>query len=449
MRYIVWGTGRRCEYAIKFLGIEKIIAFIDNDKGKQGTMLFNRKIISFKEYIKNYKDNIILITPLYYTDIVKQIENAGIYSYLIYSKQPQECMGIGKENLLDNLPFFFDVATPTLFYGINLVALELASKLESYRTKIYFMPSKTMTKEQTKSFLSLLPFSEYMDKSDDFLGNVFLTTKAEHYPNFSTSAKVFNIYDFSHQFPEYYNPNIAKTCNSHKNESCFIVANGPSLTISDLDCLHKNKIFSFGMNKIYLAFEQTKWRPNCYAAQDSFFIEDYAKDISNLNLDSIYIGDTSKTAQKLFAKYNFNSFETFHVLMSDFCTNILDDFSEDAAWGVYGGTTIAYTCLQFAIYMGFKNIYLLGVDMNYAATGTIGNHFYKEEDIYTSYNPFNTELWNSAFNKAKDIAQSRGIKIYNATRGGKLEVFERVDEAGIGKASENDTHYEPSYKEAA
>jgi len=32
-----------------------------------------------------------------------------------------------------------------------------------------------------------------------------------------------------------------------------------------------------------------------------------------------------------------------------------------------------------------------------------------------------------AFEKAKEYADGHGIKIYNATRGGKLEVFERVN----------------------
>ncbi len=33
----------------------------------------------------------------------------------------------------------------------------------------------------------------------------------------------------------------------------------------------------------------------------------------------------------------------------------------------------------------------------------------------------------AAYTEAKRYADTHGIKIYNATRGGKLEVFERVD----------------------
>jgi len=104
-------------------------------------------------------------------------------------------------------------------------------------------------------------------------------------------------------------------------------------------------------------------------------------------------------------------------------------FSEDFSRKAYEGWTVTYVCLQLAVYMGFKEIYLIGVDFNYSANlldernhfspdyikpgGTVGNIFVEEvRNAYTS---------------AKKYADSHGLKIYNATRGGKLEVFERVD----------------------
>ena len=39
----------------------------------------------------------------------------------------------------------------------------------------------------------------------------------------------------------------------------------------------------------------------------------------------------------------------------------------------------------------------------------------------------NTALTNQAYMAAREYVDSHGITIYNATRGGKLEVFERVD----------------------
>jgi hypothetical protein len=91
--------------------------------------------------------------------------------------------------------------------------------------------------------------------------------------------------------------------------------------------------------------------------------------------------------------------------------------------------------LQMAVYMGFKEIYLLGVDCNYASiidengkiqtNNLIKDHFFddnKETEIFANVN--NQVL---SYKAAEKYCRENGIKIYNATRGGKLEVFERID----------------------
>jgi len=91
--------------------------------------------------------------------------------------------------------------------------------------------------------------------------------------------------------------------------------------------------------------------------------------------------------------------------------------------------------------MGFNEIYLLGVDntpisMNdikeYSTTG----HFYTEDTLenerYVALRgvvdiDIALELLNNDYNVTKEYCTKRGIKIFNATRGGKLEVFDRVN----------------------
>ena len=88
--------------------------------------------------------------------------------------------------------------------------------------------------------------------------------------------------------------------------------------------------------------------------------------------------------------------------------------------------------------MGFSEIYLLGVDFDY--TPTVGHrnaHFcdeytQKEEsvglvDLANIDKVFNYQNALYEFEVAKKVAGETGKKIYNATRGGKLEVFERVE----------------------
>ena len=100
--------------------------------------------------------------------------------------------------------------------------------------------------------------------------------------------------------------------------------------------------------------------------------------------------------------------------------------------------TILFSVLEFAIYMGFKELYLLGVDNSYTLDpekDKIRNYseILNGKDIidgmYYDMSSFSadTHLMEIGYITAKKYADSHGIKIYNATRGGKLEVFPRVD----------------------
>ncbi len=65
--------------------------------------------------------------------------------------------------------------------------------------------------------------------------------------------------------------------NLHAGERCFVIGNGPSLAIADLERLTGE--VTFASNKIYLLFEQTPWRPSYYVAEDDHFIQQHGDDI--------------------------------------------------------------------------------------------------------------------------------------------------------------------------
>ena len=78
--------------------------------------------------------------------------------------------------------------------------------------------------------------------------------------------------------------------------------------------------------------------------------------------------------------------------------------------------------------MGFSEIFLLGCDCDYGTSKK--NHIVdynmgaKLDDLRMKATVDNLIL---AYKAAKRYADAHGVRIYNATRGGKLEVFERVD----------------------
>ena len=223
---------------------------------------------------------------------------------------------------------------------------------------------------------------------------------------------------------------FAQIHNSHVGERCFIVGNGPSLTMQDLDLLKDE--FCFAANQIFFAFDKTKWRPSAYVTVNVDTFAGYEKKINELSCDYKFIDRKAldygiEIPGALYLKHGtWKPEESF--------------FSEDIESYYYNGGTVAYTAMQIAVYMGFKEIYLIGIDNNYTfekkKDGTkivndIQNHFYKDETDKDKpqnlYANVDVQHLNDSFEAAYAYAKAHGIKIYNATRGGKLEVYPRIE----------------------
>lgn len=214
--------------------------------------------------------------------------------------------------------------------------------------------------------------------------------------------------------------------NKYRGKRCFIIGNGPSLRVKDLEKL-KSEI-CFGTHRIDKVFKDTNWRPTFYCAQDYKMISGVAAEISNIDSLEKFIAIVPsikypKIKGALFAKINLKSF------YPDF-----PEFSEDVSKEIFEGMTVTYMCIQFAVYMGFSEIYLLGVDHQYSIemnpdgtmkkTEGVQDHF-ASDDICT--NVPQTYKSTLSYYAARKYADQHKIRIYNATRGGKLDAFERVD----------------------
>lgn len=218
---------------------------------------------------------------------------------------------------------------------------------------------------------------------------------------------------------------------THKGERCFIVGNGPSLTADDLDRL-KGEI-TFGMNRIYNIFDKTDWRPTFYMAVDPDFVlpnyETIRKIPGSIKLiSSICPYDPNHEKDNIHYIFEYGRFDI------NKWNNHSSHVSEDVSEYFSIGYTVTFTAIQMAIYMGFKEIYLLGVDFNYSVRRDAKGRILRDDSVKDYFDGkkymstvLNYESALYAYQQAKNYADARGIKIYNATRGGKLEVFERAD----------------------
>lgn len=220
---------------------------------------------------------------------------------------------------------------------------------------------------------------------------------------------------------------IKKFKDKHKGETCFVIGNGPSMTIADLDKIHELNIPSFACNKIYKVFPQTKWRPNYYLSSDDKIIEQINPEEIGISIKNMFFPRIYKN--KIF-KGNFYNILSYRWLKEG-------KFSTDAHKGIYQCGTIVAEAIQFAYYMGFSTIYIVGVDFSYfhnSKSSDEKTYKYSGENNYFIKDYMQAgEIANIpdkqgnlfGFNAAKECIEENGRHIFNATRGGQLEVFVR------------------------
>ncbi len=221
----------------------------------------------------------------------------------------------------------------------------------------------------------------------------------------------------------------------HKGKRCFIIATGPSLKLADVEMLRNE--YSISMNSITKFFPDTDWRPTYYCIQDKSVYVKLSDEIETYykGADNVFVADV--ISDKIQVPDNFHEFSLNGIYnRNGYRVNKwFANFSEDCCATVYDGYSVTFSAIQLAVYMGFTEIYLLGTDCNYTKGGK--NHFAEYSktqnfhDIETAYDRNIT-----MYETAKRYAGEHGIKIYNATRGGKLEVFPRKSlEDILGKSS--------------
>lgn len=213
---------------------------------------------------------------------------------------------------------------------------------------------------------------------------------------------------------------------SKKGKRCFIVGNGPSLKSDDLDKLANEDCF--GTNEIHKIFNRTKWRPKYYLIIDRYS-KSTAEQIKDIDSETVFLSD-------YYCRYNKVLRDKYICLHQHFNWNEKNySFSADIGKCFVSSPTVSYAAMQIAAYLGYSEVYLLGFDHNYSFefdsagkvvnTGKSDTHFFKDEvpeDIIADVLGMTR-----AYQSFKRYADENGIKVRNATRGGKLEVFERVD----------------------
>lgn len=211
--------------------------------------------------------------------------------------------------------------------------------------------------------------------------------------------------------------------NKHKGEDCFIIGNGPSLNEMNLSFL--NDYYTFGLNKIHLIFDRKPFNLSYHVAVNAHVIEQSKIEIINLNCQSFL--------SYLPALINRVTSDKIYYL-GDTKYNQL--FYKDITKGMNQGNTVTYVAMQIAYFMGFKNIYLIGVDHNFNQQGKPNETQKMSGNDPNHFDPnyFKGQVWQLAdldgsemhYLIAKYFFEKDNRNIFDATHHGKLDIFQKL-----------------------
>ncbi len=216
---------------------------------------------------------------------------------------------------------------------------------------------------------------------------------------------------------------------THRGERCFIIGNGPSLKTMDLSPLRDE--FTFGLNRAYLMFDRLGFATNCLVMVNRYVIEQCAEEI------------VSQPCLK------FISWANREVLPANadvtFVRSVQQPgFSKNAAQGVWEGATVTYVAMQLAYLMGFERVCLIGVDHSFATAGKPNSLVRSQGDDPNHFDSAyfgkgfrwqlpDLETSEVAYSMARLAFEADNRQIVDATAGGRLEVFEKVEYQSLFK----------------
>lgn len=219
---------------------------------------------------------------------------------------------------------------------------------------------------------------------------------------------------------------------AYKGEVAYILGNGPSVRLADLEQL--NNRLSFAMNRFHLSYAKHAFKPRYTVCVDDAMLEQHGEEIarecqSPLFMPEAFVGSGMPwTAAGNIVPFLYQPAGNGAVRLSD------NPFT-----GVQDGASVVFVAMQLAVWMGAKTLVLYGVDHSFAlpadyqgAGKTVTdqgeqNHFISGyRDKGEKWYPPDVAKIEAGFSAAKAYGDAHGVRMLNATHGGKLEIFERI-----------------------
>ncbi len=213
-----------------------------------------------------------------------------------------------------------------------------------------------------------------------------------------------------------------------RGQRAILIGNGPSLNRTDLSKLQGE--FTFGLNRIFLMFPTLGFPTSCLVSVNELVIEQSLAEITALPIPSFLSWRShrffppSSTARSL-PIFLYTTYES-------------PKFASDARGRLWEGATVTYVALQLAYHMGFEQVILIGVDHDFASKGKANKTVVSQGDDPNHFSPayfgkgFRWQLPDLdtseiGYRMAREAYERDGREVLDATVGGKLTVFKKVE----------------------
>jgi len=235
-------------------------------------------------------------------------------------------------------------------------------------------------------------------------------------------------------------PDLEQLHNVHSGRRAWIVGNGPSVRHEDLNQIGEQGDIVFCFNRFYMAYPETSLREDYVVSADRLMIEDFGQEMIDRSTGLPLFCVDRDEATKL---------EGQHIRLNKLDV-AMPLFSTNASRFVHIGGSSVFVALQLAFHFGIREVLTYGLDYSFSQTPVFdprytipvcfdeGNHFIKG---YRSEKPWVPPNWRDisfGFLKSRVAFEANGGRILNATRGGKLEIFDRID---FDRVVENSSNY--------
>jgi len=214
----------------------------------------------------------------------------------------------------------------------------------------------------------------------------------------------------------------------HKGQRAFIIGNGPSLRQTDLSKLRNE--FTFGMNRIYLLFPELGFTTTYFASINELVIEQFADEILALPMPTFL-------AWRSHLHFPSN-LPIAHLPTFLYTSYTGPRFSKTVTGRVWEGATVTNVALQLAFHMGFEKVILIGVDHNFTSKGDANKTVVSQGDDLNHFAPNyfgkgakwqlpDLDTSEIGYTLAREAYRQDGRELLDATVGGKLTIFRKVD----------------------